>query len=137
MVGDDTGGTMTDQNPPRMPRSGMPMEAVIGITVILAAVAVALFVALPTHQEEIPATWIEGATYVEGAQVHYGLMQDCGSALAPTGACPDLIHGKQFLAGGIAALGVLLGTGLIIAGYQARRQRRLPPAAPTGYTPTI
>ena len=114
-----------------MPRRRMPMLAVIGVAVLAVAVAAALVVALLRHQEEIPATWIEDG------QIRYGLLGDCGNALAPTGSCPEVIADARTLAGTIATVGVVLGVGLMVAGYQIDRGIPPPPAAPdAGSRPT-
>jgi hypothetical protein len=95
-----------------MPRSGMPVLAILGATVILAAAVAAVFVAL------LPVNAPYGDQDVS-----------CGSALNPVeheasaGPCPSLIRTGQLVAGGLAAVGAVVGIGLIAAGYQWRRAK--------------
>jgi hypothetical protein len=94
-----------------MPR-GMPVLAILGVTVILAAAVGAVFVAL------LPLTAPSGDQDVS-----------CGSALnpveyeEPSATCTSLIRTGQLVAGGLAAVGAVVGIGLILAGYQGRRAK--------------
>ncbi len=105
------------------------MARALGMTVIIVALAAGLFVAL----SGVTADVLEVST----AGLPMGIVVDCGNALAPAtdypgyplADCQQGIRGKQFLAGGIGAAGLVLGIGLVIAGTRSRH-RSVPGATP-------
>jgi hypothetical protein len=103
-----------------MIRPALPVLVILGITVIAAALVAALFVVLPTHSTSRPVSspgdWV------------FPVRVDCGNALhrQVPAECVDLVRSNQLLGEGVFAVGGVVGTGLIVAGYLGNRSATTP-----------